>query len=113
MTKLLVGLGNVHQGNKTNTIEIINLELISDQYQINFESKNKNCKNLPNFPNVAEGPIGGLDLQGGPIICGGDQKVYLHKKKNLKKFCSNTIFSKIVCSKLVSMLLLKPDSDLG
>jgi hypothetical protein len=119
MTKLLVGLGKVHQGNKTESVEIINLELISKQTRndlefisnrsrnnlelisnrsrINFESNNVECKHLPNFPNVAEGPIGGLDLQGRPIICGGDQKVHLLKNSLFE----NSSFKYFFRSKIV------------
>jgi hypothetical protein len=94
MTKLLVGLGHRNQSKKTSSIEVINLEsilsqsqnnleFISNKFRINFEANNNKCKDFPDFPNVSEGPIGGLDLQGRPIICGGDQKVYLFENSLL------------------------------
>jgi hypothetical protein len=47
---------------------------------INLKSSNSNCKNLPNFPVLVAGAIGGLGLKDTPIICGGLQIDYLSKR---------------------------------
>lgn len=76
MTKLLVGLGEAQDGND-NDFEVIDLE-----------SRTNVCKNLIPFPLNVYGGIGGLGLDGRPLICGGttNENCYLYDNNWLQTF---------------------------
>ena len=59
MTKVLVGLGLSSDGNGTE-FEVIDLESITNV-----------CENIVPFPVIVAGAVGGLGLDGRPLICGG------------------------------------------
>jgi hypothetical protein len=47
---------------------------------MDFESSATTCKNLPNFPTMVRGAIGGLGFKEKPIVCGGYQNGYTSRK---------------------------------